>query len=406
MEFQTHIFSNGIRLIHKQVDARAAYFGLIVNAGSRDEAEEEHGMAHFIEHTIFKGTQKRNTYRIISRLEDVGGDLDAYTTKEETFIYASFLKNDYEKAIELIWDIVFNSTFPDKELEKEKLVIYDEINSYKDSPAEQIFDDFEELVFRNHPIGKNILGTPAHLKRFGKKHIEKFMKANYCTDEMVLSSVGDISFSKLVTVTEKYFGVVPTNIRKNKRIKFNSYKPEYKTVKKDTHQSHCIIGNIAYDVRDKKRVGLILLNNILAGQNMNSRLNMSLREKHGYVYTVESGYAQYSDTGILTIYFGTDKDYLGKSMNLVYKELEKLRTQKISVSQLEKAKKQIIGQITISSESNPGLMIAMAKSHLLYNRVDTLEKIYRKIENISAEELLEIANEVLDKNRLTTLIFS
>lgn len=406
MEFNISELNNGIRLVHKQVPGRVSHLGIMINAGSRDEEEYEQGMAHFIEHTIFKGTKKRTAKQIINRLENSGGDLDAYTTKEETCYYATFLNEDFEKALELIQDIVFNSVFPEKEIEKEKQVIIDEINSYKDSPSELIFDDFEEMVFKGHSIGRNILGTKKHLKRFRKVDIERFIKVNYNLQNIVISSVGSMNFEKVKSLVNKYFSGLSTDCEKKSRAKVKIYNPEFRSVKKNTYQSHCIIGNTAYNLKSKKRVGLILLNNILGGQSMNSRLNMELREKHGLVYSVESGYTPYSDTGIFTIYFGTDKANLEKSSDLVMRELSKLRENKLSAAQLNNAKKQIKGQIIISSESNSNLMITMAKSLLVFGNIDSTEEVCKKIDEITAEQLLEIANEIFNRDLLSKLIFS
>jgi predicted Zn-dependent peptidase len=333
MIFETHTLSNGIRLIHRPVNANVAHCGIILNTGSRDEQEDEWGIAHFIEHVVFKGTTKRKAYHILSRMEDVGGELNAYTTKEETCIYTTFLDKDYKRALELISDITFNSVFPEKELEKEKEVILDEINSYKDSPSELIFDDFEELLFKKDPIGRNILGTPKHIKAFKRDDILKFISNNYHTDQMVISSVGNIPFKKLVKMVEKYFGEIPENIRTEKRQKPNFYKPRTQTLIKNTYQRHCVLGNVAYDLNDDKRIPLSLLTNILGGPGMNSRLNLSLREKHGLAYNIESNYTPYVDTGVFSIYFGTDKGYLDKCLSLIDKELNLLCTKKLGVGQ-------------------------------------------------------------------------
>lgn len=405
MIFETHTLSNGIRLIHRPVNANVAHCGIILNTGSRDEQEDEWGIAHFIEHVVFKGTTKRKAYHILSRMEDVGGELNAYTTKEETCIYTTFLDKDYKRALELISDITFNSVFPEKELEKEKEVILDEINSYKDSPSELIFDDFEELLFKKDPIGRNILGTPKHIKAFKRDDILKFISNNYHTDQMVISSVGNIPFKKLVKMVEKYFGEIPENIRTEKRQKPNFYKPRTQTLIKNTYQRHCVLGNVAYDLNDDKRIPLSLLTNILGGPGMNSRLNLSLREKHGLAYNIESNYTPYVDTGVFSIYFGTDKGYLDKCLSLIDKEMNLLCTKKLGVGQLKRAKNQMIGQIAISSENNENLMLNVGKSYLLYNRVDSLEEIYQKVESITDEQLIEVANEILDKDRLTTLMY-
>jgi len=405
MVFETHTLSNGIRLIHHPVNANVAHCGIILNTGSRDEKEEEWGIAHYIEHVVFKGTTKRKAYHILSRMEDVGGELNAYTTKEETCVYTTFLDKDYKRALELIGDITFNSVFPEKELEKEKEVILDEINSYKDSPSELIFDDFEELIFKGDPIGRNILGTPKHIKAFKRDDILKFIKNNYHTDQMVISSVGNIQFSKLVKMVEKFFGHIPASTRTSERKKPNSYKPRTQTLIKKTYQRHCVMGNIAYDLNDERRIPLSLLTNVLGGPGMNSRLNLSLRERHGLAYNIESNYTPYVDTGVFSIYFGTDKGYLDKCLSLINKEMDLLCNKKLGTGQLKRAKNQMIGQIAISSENNENLMLSIGKSFLLYNRIDSLEELYQKIENITATQLLEVANEILNKDRLTTLMY-
>ncbi len=405
MKHHQHTLNNGIRLVHIEVDSPVAHFGLLVNTGSRDEAENEHGMAHFIEHVIFKGTKKRKAYHILSRLDDVGGDLNAYTTKEETAFYASFLSQHYERTIELIGDIVFNSVFPAAELNKEREVIIDEINSYKDSPSELIFDDFEELIYANHPIGRNILGTPKTINSFGRTDIDKFLANNYHTDQMVLCSVGKIKFDKLIRFAEKYFGQVPENIRINKRQAFTGYKAIESTKEMDTHQIHCILGNVAYNAKNKKRLGLVLLNNLLGGQGLNSRLNLSLREKYGYAYNVESTFTPYFDTGVLSIYFGTEKDKFDKSLRLVHKELKKLRTQKLGTLQLKRAKDQIIGQIAISTDNNENLLFTLGKSFMLFNEFEELASVNARINAITASQLLEVANENLDPSQLSLLIY-
>ena len=376
----------------------------MVNTGSRDEAPEKNGLAHFVEHALFKGTKKRKAYHIISRLEDVGGDLNAYTTKEETCIHASFLHDDYERAIELISDIVFHSSFPEKEITKEKEIILDEINAYKDNPPEQIYDDFEQMIFNNNPLSQNILGTPETIQSFIPADLKAFIKEMYNTNEIVLSSVGRIPFKKLVKYIEKYFGDLPANPRSWQRTSFSTYHPSHQSLSKNTWQSHCIIGNTAYDLNNEKRMGLHLLNNILGGPGMNSRLNLSLREKKGYSYNVESNYNPYSDSGTFSIYFGTDKKNLEKSIDTVYKEFKKLREKELGTLQLKKSKRQLLGQLAISSDNNENYMLNMAKSLLEYNRVDNLVEISAKIEAITSRDILKVANEILDPNQLSTLI--
>ncbi|MGD9556815.1 MAG: M16 family metallopeptidase [Mangrovibacterium sp.] len=405
MKINTSRLRNGIRIIQQQVESPAAHFGIILNTGSRDELADEQGIAHFIEHVIFKGTKKRKAFHIISRIEDVGGELNAYTGKEETAVYATFLNEHYDRAMELISDIIINSTFPEKELEREKEVVIEEINSYKDSPQELIFDDFDELLFDGHPIARNILGSPAQVKAFNRKSILRFIGNNYNTDEMVLSSVGNIPFTRFQLMAEKYFGHIPEKQRVVTRNAFENYIPGIRRISKDTFQSHCVIGNIAYDARNRKRMGMVLLNNILGGQSMNSRLNLSLRERNGLAYNVESSYTSYSDTGQFNVYFGTDRENLEKAIRLIKKEFSLLKEKKLGTLQLSKAKKQLIGQLAISSEDRDDLMLTLGKSFLLYNKVDSLEKIYRQIEQISGQMILEIANEILDEKSMSTLIY-
>ncbi|MFT3737848.1 MAG: pitrilysin family protein [Breznakibacter sp.] len=405
MEIFTATLANGIKVIHSPQPGDVGYCGLIINTGSRDEQEHEHGLAHFIEHVIFKGTRKRKAYHILSRLDDVGGELNAYTTKEETCIYASFLSRDFERALELIHDITFNSVFPDKELEKEKEVIIDEINSYKDSPSEQIYDDFEEMLFKNDPMGRNILGTPEALKRFAKDDIIRFIKNNYHTNEMVICSVGAMPGKRVHQLCLKYFGDIEPNIRQTSRPEVVGYMPEYRLDDKDTYQNHVIIGNVAYDLNHDKRLALHLLNNILGGPGSNSRLNMSLREKNGIAYNVESSYNPYSNTGVFCIYFGTDAENLNRSMKIIDRELALLRDKKMGALQLHKACRQLKGQMTIANENKESLMLSLGKSYLLYQKIDSLETIYQRIDAITALDLLEIANEIFAKDRLSTLIF-
>ena len=405
MDYQTYQLNNGIRLVHVRVPNLVAHLGVIVGTGSRDEQEHQHGMAHFIEHMVFKGTRKRKAYHILSRLEDVGGEINAYTTKEETCVYASFMKEDYSRAIELLQDILFHSTFHEKELGREKDVIIDEINSYFDSPGELIFDDFEEQLFKDQSIGRNILGSAESLEGFNRGDLLSFVENNYHTDEMVICSVGNISFPRLKKSIENFFGKIPFNSRKNPRLPIQPYHPTEITMQKDTFQAHCIIGNLAYDLNNEHRIGLHLMNNIIGGPGLNTRLNLTLREKNGYSYHTESHYSPYSDTGVLSVYFTGDKTKMQRSKRLVFREFAKLREKKLGTLQLSKAKRQLMGQIAISAENHETLMLSMAKSFLVYNKYDDLGEIGRKIERISADEILEIANEVLTPPKLSSLTY-
>src|SRR5665647_384567 len=406
MDLLIHTLDNGIRLVHYRIPGLVAHCGLIVNTGSRDETESEHGIAHFIEHVLFKGTKKRKAYHILSRLEDVGGELNAYTTKEETAIHASFLKEHYPRTVELIADLLFSSTFPPSELEKEKEVVMEEINSYLDSPAELIFDDFEELIFEGHPIGRNILGTSENVKAFTREDIQRFMAGNYNTDQMVICSVGNISGKRFFHLAERYFSVFKDNRRTFHRPLVTGYTPRFKSIEKETFQAHCLIGGLAYDVLHQNRIALVLLNSILGGQSGNSRLNLALRERNGIAYNLESSYTAYSDTGTITIYFGTDKDNLDKAISLIKREIKILQNKTLGDIQMSKAKKQLVGQLAMSQENHEDLMLTLGKSFLVYNKMDDLDVIYKKINAVTPSQIMDIANEILDFDKLSVLIYN
>ena len=405
MDLTLHTLPNGIRLVHMPTASAVAHCGIIINAGSRDELPEEQGVAHFIEHMLFKGTTHRKSYHILSRLEDVGGELNAYTTKEETAIHASFLKEHYQRAVELMADLLFSSTFPPAEIEKEKEVVIEEINSYLDNPAEYIFDEFEEMVFPDQPIGRSILGMPATVKSITGDSIRSFISRNYSTSQMVLCSVGAISQKNIIALFERYFGQIPpgNGIKRNRTKYF--YNPVSKEKKADTWQNHCIIGNIAYDLHDKRRMGLFMLNNILGGQGMNSRLNLSLREKRGYAYNVESVYNPYTDTGLVTIYFGTDSRNLNKSIALINSEIDRLRRQPLGTLQLSRAKNQIKGYLARAYENHESLMLSLGKSLLIFDRIDSIDETFRKIDAVTGSELMETADGIFNKSSLSTLIY-
>ena len=405
MEIQTHKLSNGIRIIHHQINSAVAHCGIMINTGSRDEAAPEQGITHFIEHALFKGTKKRKAFHILSRLEDVGGELNAYTTKEETWYYSSFMKEYYERSIELLSDIIFNSSLPKKELEKEKDVIMDEIYSYLDSPSEAIFDDYEELIYHGHPIGRNILGIKKTIKSFDPKTVKAYMQKHYNTDQMILSSVGNIDFNKLIRYAEKHLSHIPTNKRKHERLGINVYETRELLVKKDILQAHCIIGNRAYSAKDPKATTLILLSNLLGGPGMNSRLNLGIREKYGFTYTIESNYTTYCDTGVWSIYFGTEPQSVKKTIKLIYKELKKLREVKLGPLQLQKAKQQLIGQLAIAQENNCNLMQSIAKSYQAFEKVESIEDTNQKIMAITAEDIQEVAQEIFKEDQLSTIIY-
>lgn len=405
MEFEIFELSNGIRVVHKQVDRPVAHCGLMVMAGSRDESPEEEGLAHFIEHVLFKGTTKRKAYHILSRMEDAGGELNAYTDKETTVIYSSFLQSDYNRAIDLIFDIGFNSVFPEKEIQKEKEVIIDEINSYKDSPSELIFDDFEETLFPDHPLGMNILGTPEKVKGFSRKDILNFISREYGNNRMVFSSVGNISSTKLKRMLDKASEYLPGKISTHTRVAPPAYKTKHVSVEKSNFQTHAVLGTRSYYANHIKSRTLHLLNNILGGPGMNSRLNLNIREKYGFTYNIESFYNPYSDTGVFGIYAGTDPGTIGKTLKLIDKELKKLREVKLGTMQLTKAKRQILGQIAMGQENNASLMLAFGKSLLVFDRVDTFDQIIAKVEGVTAESLQEVANEILAPEQMSSIVY-
>ena len=397
--------SNGIRVVHSPVNSPISNIGLVLDVGSRDESDEESGLAHFIEHTIFKGTKKRRAYHVLNRLDSVGGEINAYTGKEDTSIHASFLTEYYARAIELISDILFNSTFPEKELEKEKEIVLDEINSYLDSPSEQIFDDFEEQIFRGHPLSNPILGSKATLQNFTRKHILDFIQRHYTVENMVLCSAGNIKTAQLKRLLEKHFGKHLSTVRPpRKKIAF-SYSPQNVKVEKHTNQAHFMIGGLAYDLYNPKRAAAGLLNNVLGGPGLNSHLNLYIREKHGIAYHLESQYTAFSDTGCMHIYLGTDMDQLNRSIKLIGRILDKLRRQSLGTLQLHQAKKQLIGHLALNQESNVNTMLNLAKSLLIFDKIESDEEVYNKIYNISSSDILEVANELLDPKNLSTLTF-
>jgi len=406
MEYQYFTLKNGIRLIHKHVAAKVAHCGLVINAGSRDELPQEAGMAHFIEHMLFKGTTRRKAYHILSRLENVGGEMNAYTGKEETFLYASFLDQHYDRVLELFSDILFNSTFPEKEIVKEKDVVLDEINSMKDTPNELIFDEFEELLFHGHSLGSCILGGELTLKSFSKKDIIRFMDRNYLTSQIVIASVGNINPAKLQAQVEKYFGGANEKNGHVNRVLFEDYHGRSKLEQKANYQVHHMMGTKAYGIKNDKRTALGLLANILGGPGMNSRLNLGIREKYGYCYNIEAHYQAYSDTGNFSVYLGTDNGYLDKAVKLIHKELNQLKKSKLGTLQLHRAKQQIIGQMAISLESNLNEMISIGKSHLFYDKVDSFADIANKVKTINASDLLDVANEIFDISNFTSLTFT
>jgi predicted Zn-dependent peptidase len=398
--------ANGMRAVYLYAPSYVSHIGLTFLAGSRFENENEIGLAHFLEHCLFKGTQKRKPFHILSRLDSVGGELNAFTSKEELCIHASFTNEHTERSIELLADISMNSTFPEKEIEKEKEIILDEINSYLDSPSDRIFDDFDALMFENHPLGNNILGTKESVNSFDSKDLNQYVERLLTAENGVISYVGAIPISKFQKLLERYFGNFRKGEKQQLQNDFSTYKPFNTLVQEANYQAHALLGSIAPCYSNEERKGMNLLINILGGPALNSRLTLSVREKYGYSYNIEANYTPYSDTGFWSVYLGTDQKYLKKSLDLVHKELKKLRDVKLTSLQLHQAKQQLKGHLALSLDSNSGLMIGLGKSLLLFNQIDTLQEIREGIDKVSAEQILEIANNYLAPEFISELIYT
>ncbi|WP_331968159.1 pitrilysin family protein [Ohtaekwangia sp.] len=396
--------SNGLRVVHRRVTTSAiVHCGLVLDIGSRDETLVNQGIAHFWEHMAFKGTRKRKTLDIISSLDSVGGELNAYTDKEKIAFYASVRKEYFERAVDLLSDITFYSIFPEKELEKERGVILEEMAMYLDSPDESLQDEFESIVYKNHPMGMNILGREETINGFQKKDFTTFFKEHINTRKIVFSIVGDVSRDEAERLAKKYLENFKTHQLNGKRRKFSSYKPEYQVLERIVKQAKCAIGGEAYPIRHADRIPLYLLVNILGGPGMNSRLNLSLRERYGLVYSVDAHYIPYSDTGMFAVFFGTEPKQLDKCINLVKKELNRFCDKPLSKSQLAAAKEQIKGQLAMSEENNLSLMLMMGRSVLLYNRVPELEEVFDTIDATDALRLQQVAQDIFDERRLSYL---
>ena len=401
---ELHTMSNGIRLVHQRIESPVAYCALMMNTGSRDELDHESGVAHLTEHLMFKETRKRKAHHILSRMENVGGELNAYTTKEDTCVHAAFLNTHYERSLELFNDIVFNHKVTDKVLQLEKNVVIDEIKSSKDCPSEVIFDEFDNLLFPNHPMGRCTLGTTHSVNKLGKQEIEHFVARNYHPDQIVLSSVGNISFQRLIHFAEKYFGGIAQKSQASvSRMAPAAYVPFKKEVGKRNHQSHSVMG-FACDNTDREfRIAMTMLANLLGGPGMNTRLNMALRERNGWVYHVEAAYTPYSDVGVFNIYFATDKTKVEKCVTQIEKELERLKKAPLTAEQLKRQQLQAMGQLAIAFDSNEARMLSAGKNMLMFDQVDNLHDICMKINDLNSERLCEVANRVF--NQLSFLTY-
>ena len=431
MKYNTYTLDNGLRIIHLPSDSKVVYCGYQINAGTRNEEPGEEGLAHFCEHVTFKGTERRKAWHILNCLESVGGDLNAYTNKEGTVYYSAILKEHIARAVDLLTDIVFHSVYPQAEIDKEVEVICDEIESYNDSPAELIYDEFENIIFKGSPLGHNILGTAEQVRSFKTEDALRFTRKLYRPDNAIFFAYGDIDFKKLVRLLKKSFLSEERRVKSEETTfgdrrerQFNS--PEAQTqfniqhstfntqhsfegqtivIQKNTHQAHVMIGTRAYDVNDSRRMPLYLLNNMLGGPGMNAKLNLALREHNGLVYTVESTMAAYGDTGIWSIYFGCDEHDVKRCLRLVRKELDKFMQKPLSEAQLKAAKKQIKGQIGVACDNRENFALDFGKSFLHYGWEKNVDRLYEQVDEITAEQIQAVAQELFDKDRLTTLIF-
>ena len=433
MKYNTYTLDNGLRIIHLPSDSKVVYCGYQINAGTRNEEPGEEGLAHFCEHVTFKGTERRKAWHILNCLESVGGDLNAYTNKEGTVYYSAILKEHIARAVDLLTDIVFHSVYPQTEIDKEVEVICDEIESYNDSPAELIYDEFENIIFKDSPLGHNILGTAEQVRSFKTEDALRFTRKLYRPDNAIFFAYGDIDFKKLVKLLKTLnmehgtlnfmnskTSETPTAEMEagdaNHKVQSSKFKVQSKEVQskvegqtivmqKNTHQAYVMIGTRAYDVNDSRRMPLYLLNNMLGGPGMNAKLNLALREHNGLVYTVESTMVAYGDTGIWSIYFGCDEHDVKRCLRLVRKELDKFMQKPLSEAQLKAAKKQIKGQVGVACDNRENFALDFGKSFLHYGWEKNVDRLYEQVDEITAEQIQAVAQELFDKDRLTTLIF-
>ena len=431
MKYNTYTLDNGLRIIHLPSDSQVVYCGYQINAGTRNEEPGEEGLAHFCEHVTFKGTERRKAWHILNCLESVGGDLNAYTNKEGTVYYSAILKEHIARAVDLLSDIVFHSVYPQAEIDKEVEVICDEIESYNDSPAELIYDEFENIIFKGSPLGHNILGTAEQVRSFKTEDALRFTRKLYRPDNAIFFAYGDIDFKKLVRLLKKSFLSEERRVKSEEttfgdrresqfnspeeQAQFNIQHPTFNTqhsfegqtivMQKNTHQAHVMIGTRAYDVNDDRRMPLYLLNNMLGGPGMNAKLNLALREHNGLVYTVESTMVAYGDTGTWSIYFGCDEHDVKRCLRLVRKELDKFMQKPLSDAQLKAAKKQIKGQIGVACDNRENFALDFGKSFLHYGWEKNVDRLYEQVDEITAAQIQAVAQELFDKDRLTTLIF-
>ncbi|MFM8596898.1 MAG: M16 family metallopeptidase [Flavobacteriales bacterium] len=399
------VLSNGTRLVYLRVPSQVAHLGFFFAAGSRHEAPHQTGLAHFLEHCLFKGTTRFKALQILSRIDAVGGELNAYTAKEEMCLYASFSKEHTKRAIDLLADLSINSVFPEKELEREKEVILDEINSYLDSPSDKIFDDFDDALFKDHPLGFNILGTKESVTGFTREDLLAYVEQYFTADNLVVSFVGNMPLPKLKGLLEAALSELRKTATRTQPIAFTQYKPFDLRKKEANYQAHAVLGGLAPSYHNEERIAMSLLINILGGPALNSRLNLSVRERYGYAYAIEANYHTFADTGYWQIYFGSEAKNIDKTLTLIYKELALLREKPLSAMQLLQAKRQFKGQLALGMDVNSGLMQGLGKSMLAFGQIDTIAEMHQSIDKISSEEMQALANKYFDASQISKLVF-
>lgn len=389
--YYTHTLANGLRLIHVPTTSRVAYCGLVVNAGSRDDLPGKTGLAHFVEHTIFKGTTHRRSWHILNRMERVGGELNAYTTKEGTAVYSIFPCEHFARAIELISDLVANSTFPESELEKEREVVMEEIDSYRDTPMEAAYDDFEDYLFAGSAMGHNILGNEHDLRSITSADCRYYLSTQYVPENMVFFAMGNIDSAKLFRLAEKYFGQLNHSLKRIERKVPVEVPVFHKSINIDSHQAHTIIGKQIFSMHDERRYAAFLLNNMIGGPGMNSLLNVAIREKRGYAYTVESSLSLLSDCGLFQIYFGSDERHVAPAIRIIKRIIEELAEKPLSEKALQAAKRQYLGQLVVSGENKEAVALSLGKNYLYYNNVMTDGELAEHINALTAEQIMDCA---------------
>ena len=404
--YEYHTLPNGIKIILSHTPSRVVYSGVYINVGSRDEHGNDEGMAHFIEHSLFKGTEHRKAYHILNRIDGVGGELNAFTTKEETCVYATSLAEHLPRCLELFADILFHSTFPEAEIEKEKEVVIEEINSYNDTPSELIYDQYEELAYESHPLAHNILGTKRNVRHFTAERLRTHLTESYTPSRMVVSVVGDVDFGRLVRLCERYFGCYEDRqsaVDRSRKPVFHRFE---KSIHRRTHQAHLLVGCEAPDVYSADKTAFTLLNNILGGPAMNSRLSVAIRERYGFCYTIESQYVPFSDTGLFYIYAGVDAGSQERALGLIRDELERMATTALTAQQLRQAQRQFIGQMAINNDNGSNEMQSIGKARLCFDHVDSIEEMNADIMRLTPDDLLATAQRLFAADNFSTLIYN